>query len=53
MNASRFPQESDDKEVKEAPLTIEVRVQYLQTLFSLPKLIWVAPYDRLSPFAGS
>ncbi|XP_009121754.1 myosin-11 [Brassica rapa] len=23
MNASRFPQESDDKEVKEAPLTIE------------------------------
>lgn len=36
MNASQFPQESEEKELKEAPLTIEVSMQYLQTLLSLP-----------------
>jgi len=53
MNTSQIPQESEDKEVKAAPLTIEVIVQYLQILSSLHKLIWVAPCDRLSRFAGS
>lgn len=37
MNASQIPQESEDKEVKAAPLTIEVIVQYLQILSSLHK----------------
>jgi len=47
MNASQIPQESEDKEHKETPLTIEVRIIVSPSLFFLPKLISVALCDRL------